>query len=522
MNLRKLLTFLAGIMLCLIICCSDDPTSPNNPPPPNDSDDSSLLIDKLTVSVVPQGVELVTVTALDSSGNADTFSAVSNDESIVTVTAGGNSFMVTGQAYGTASVTVTSSTGLTRVIPIQIYNPAILECDELILTFTSAYDYRWHDAGSGGSYNGAYWHPIPPEGFYAMGSIGTPNWSNPTDIKPTIVVKAKDPNSDLPPLKHPTDYTWIYNDAGTGSNNDVSIWMPVPPPGYKAMGMVASSNWSAPALADVVCVREDLTMMGKAGSYIWHDVGTGGTYDLGSWEIEIPTSGSHESAYLAPGTMIAWASWSPPIAHDAMNVLKVDLPTLVEAPQQAITPRLTSFMEPGPETAPLMGKAMLVPFSIINDGYYASNPALQVSASPFYRLERYIYYKLVYFYHNNTSETQENSISTTSGVETTESETFYNETGVSITAEGGVNLGVFSGSISSTVSTTFGYESMSSISMLQQKEVTSTVYTAPGKAAALWQQFNRFVLKRHNGNKLEIVSSWEFGIDSYTASDYPQ
>jgi hypothetical protein len=520
MKATKLLVLASLLIFSLTISCSDD--SSNRVISPEPSGDPELQVDKIAVSVVPGGVELVTVTALDNDGVVETCTVLSSDESVVTVTQNNNVFMVTGQNYGHATVTVTSASGLTRGIPIQIYNPVILDCGELILTYTNTYVYRWHDAGSGGDYNGSYWHPVPPEGYYAMGSLGRPNWSNPNGTKPMIVVKAKDPNSALPPIKHPTDYTWVYNDAGTGSNNDGSFWMPVAPVGYKALGIVANSGWGKPALTEVVCVREDLTTLGKGGGYIWHDVGTGGTYDVASWEISIPTSGAHESAYLAPGTFIAWNYWIPPTAHDAMNVLKVNLPMLVEAPQQMITPQLTSYEEPGPETAPIMGKAMLVPFSIISDVYYASNPNLQVANSPFYRLERYTYYKLIYFYNNNTSETQENSVLIRSGVQTTESESFWNETGVSVTAEGGINIGVFSGSVSTTVSTSFGYETMTSISVLQEKEVTSTVYTAPGKAAALWQQFNRFILKRHNGNKLEIVSSWEFGIDSYLVSDYPQ
>lgn len=517
----KLIIILLCFFLCLTISCSDSPTNSNNTPPPVITVDPELLVDKLTVSVVPEGVEIITITATNDKGEAESSTVESSDELIVTVTQNNNILMITGHDYGSAVVTVTSASGLTREIPVQIYNPIILDCGELILTYTNNYVWRWDDRGSGGDNDGSYWHPVPPEGYYVLGSLGKSGYSTPSGTKPMIVIKAKDPNSAIPPLKHPTDYTWVYHDVGSGANADGSFWTPVAPAGYKALGTVAQKGWGKPALTDVVCVREDLTVFGKAGTYIWNDAGTGANYNLGTWNITIPTSGSHESAYLAPGTFIGWNQWSPPVAHDAMNVLKVDLPLLVEAPQQMITPQLTSYTEPGPETAPMMGKAMLVPFSLINDSYYASNPNLQAANSPFYRLERYIYYKLIYFYNNKTSQTQENSVLIRSGVQTTESESFWNETGVSITAEGGVNIGVFSGSVSTTVSTTFGYETMTSISVLQEKEVTSTIYTAPGKAAALWQQFNKFVLKRHNGNKLEIVSSWEFGIDSYLASEYP-
>lgn len=518
---RKLIkaTLLSGLLtLVLVGCSSDEATGPELVVATSDPE---LLVDKLTVSVVPGGVEIITITALDKFGESDSCTAKSSDESVAVVVQNDLILAITGQEYGNATVTISSASGLTREIPVQIYNPVILDCGELIITFTNDYSYRWNDRGSGGDNDGGYWHPVPPEGYHALGSLGLRGYGNPNGVRPMIVVKVKDESSALPPIKHPEDYAWIYNDAGSGANDDGSFWLPVAPAGYKALGVVAQRGWSKPALTDVVCVREDLTVMGKAGAYIWHDAGTGANNDFGSWAIDIPSSGSHEGAYLAPGTFVGWHQWTPPTAHDALNVLKVDLPMLVEAPQQMITPRLTSFMEPDPETPPLMGKAMLVPFTIIKDSYYASNPHLQVANSPFYRLERYVYYKLVYFSHNTTSVVQENSVLIRSGVQTTESETYWQETGVSVTAEAGINIGVFSGSVSTTVSTSFGYETMTSISVLQEKEVTSTVYTQPGKAAVLWQQFSRFVLKRHNGNKLEIVSSWDFGTDSYLTSEYP-
>jgi hypothetical protein len=80
---------------------------------------------------------------------------------------------------------------------------------------------------------------------------------------------------------------------------------------------------------------------------------------------------------------------------------------------------------------------------------------------------------------------------------------------------------MFESKVSTTVTTSFGYETMTSVAVLQEKEVNSTINTSPGKAAALWQQYNRFILKRHKGTSLEPVAAWEFGIDSYVTDEYP-
>jgi hypothetical protein len=243
---------------------------------------------------------------------------------------------------------------------------------------------------------------------------------------------------------------------------------------------------------------------------------------LGTWKIDPPDAGPHEDAYLSTGTFVGWSQWSPPAVHPVMNVLNVPLPLLAEAPYQTYVPKLTGYDKPADETVPTMAREMLVPCTIVKDQLYdASNPHWRITNSPFYRLERQVYYKLLYHNHNQTSEVQTNSVLIRSGVTTTESESYWNETSISITVEAGVSIKMFESKVSTTVSTSFGYESMTSVAVLQEKEVTSTINTAPGKAAALWQQYNRFILKRHNGTTLEPVSAWEFGIDSYVTDEYP-
>ncbi len=109
----------------------------------------------------------------------------------------------------------------------------------------------------------------------------------------------------------------------------------------------------------------------------------------------------------------------------------------------------------------------------------------------------------------------------TSGVTTTESERYWNETAISISVEAGISIKLFSSKVSTTVTTSFGYERQTSVAVLQEKSVASSINTPPGRAAALWQQYNRYVLKRHNGTQLEPVAAWEFGIDSYVTDEYP-
>jgi len=489
-------------------------------------DESSLLVSMPAVAVVPGGVEMITVEATDENGDPVTCDVTCSDETVASIVHTGGVIEVTGEDYGTATLTVTSATGLEKDIPVQVYNHRLIDAGELLISFTDKFKYRWRDSASGGRYDGNFWHPVPEAGWYALGSLGFGGtrgfgYHNPNGVYSMIVVKeSSDANPNLPPLKHPLSYDKIWDDRDTHATDSGSFWTPVCPLGYKAMGVVAQGGWSSPSINDVVCVREDLTIPGEAADLVWNDADTGGTYgSFGSWLIQNKADKPHELAHLEAGTFVGWNRHQRPETHDTMNLLKVRLPMLAEAPVQSYVPRLESYDTPPHETVPLMAKVMLMPYTMVKDQDYFDE--WRWEESPFYRLERYVYYKLLYHNHNQTNVQQDNSVEIVSGVSTTESDSFWEETSVSITAEAGINFKAASAKISATVSRSFGYETMSSVTELQEKHVTSTVSTPPNSAAALWQQLNRYVLKRHNGTNVETVYEWEFGIDSYTTSMYP-
>jgi len=145
----------------------------------------------------------------------------------------------------------------------------------------------------------------------------------------------------------------------------------------------------------------------------------------------------------------------------------------------------------------------------------------RVTNSPFYRLERQVFYKLLYHNHNQTSIPQSNSYTRRYGVTTEESNEFWSETSISVTAEAGISIKIFEAKVSTTVSKSLGYSTMTSITELEEQELESGVDVLPGKAVAIWQRYNRFVLKRHNGTSLEAVKAWEFGINSFITDEYP-
>ena len=482
----------------------------------------SLLVDKLGIALVPDGVELITVTARNGSGTPEGCIVACKDDSVATVVQNGSVFSVTGQDYGETSVTVTSDSGETIEIPIQVYKLDELDVGGgLILSFTSEFNWRWDDSGSGADNDGAYWHPVPPDGFHALGSLGICHYGNPSGSSYMFVVKATDDTQPLPALASPTDYELVWGDQGTGSTDDGSFWKPIPPPGYVALGLVAQSGYDKPSLDDVVCVREDLTIEGAPGKYLWSYVKLmfPDIEYFSAWQITVPDVGVHDNAYLAPGTFVAALSSTAPPVHDVMHVLKVDFPVLVAGPSQDIVPRTTSFSEPG-ETPPVMARTVLVPFTCVDDDLFVTLDT-QLAASPFYRMERQVYFEPVNHWYNQTSLMQDNSWDYTCGITEAQSDKFWEETGISITFEAGVDVGVFSSSVSATVSRSFGHETSTSVSEFEETQVHVAANTPAGSATTVWQKYNRYIVKRHDGPKLETVgASCVYGVNSFVTTEY--
>jgi hypothetical protein len=495
--MRYVIAYLISLAIMIAGCGKDSSTGPSSP-------EESLLLSRLVVSMVPGASDSVMICRNNPSGSPVAYSISNSDPSVASVTITDSTMEIRGLALGTTDITVSTQSGTSCTVPVQVYDPFILDTGELLITFTDDFEFII----DGGFPGFCFWKPIPPEGFHILGSWGQAGYNDPNGNKAMIVVKAK-PGSDA------LVYTYDFDSINEPSYE--FVWKPIPPPGYVAMGdVVVSQQGSRPDSA--LCVREDLTVPGSADTIL---TDPNNVYGFSLWGVDIPDVGPHSRAYLAAGTFLfAWNN-IPPLADRVMNVLRVDLPMLAEAPYQNFVPKLDSYDTPPDETAPMMAKAMLVPCSIINDLAYSGNTGWQVANSPFYRLERQVYYKRLYHNHNQTSQTQTNSVTIRSGITTTESQRVWSETSISLTVEAGVSFQAFSGKISATVSRTFGYETQTSVAELQEREVSTSINTPPGKAASLWQQYNRYVLYRHNGTDLEPVSEWEFGIDSYVTDEYP-
>jgi hypothetical protein len=507
--------FCLGTCLALAtstVGCSDDQ---------HRADESQLLLSRVSVAIVPGGKQQVDIES--TKDEPAEYQVVSSDNSVATATVSGTHVTIHGVALGKCSISVTNATGLSHTLPVRVYDPRVLETDDLTISFTTEFELAYQrPTGILGQLvaDMSFWRPIAPNGFYSVGSLVMTPGTDPNGVRAAMVLKAKSRDA----LVLTDQYQLVSSPVGIGWTFGAAFWRPACPAGYVALGMVAtgpSSTQSSPAYS-TACVRKDLTSDGSLGSALFTkslEFDDGSRLDYSIRAINSPSSGLMSGTYLAPETFVYTEATAAPSVEPVNHVLHLDLPLLGEAASQSVQPKLTSFDAPESETPPAFSRAVLVPCSGISDP--ARDATWQIANSPFYVLERQVLWKLVAHNVNNTSTTQDSSVQITSGVETAKSETFSTKTGVSITVEAGVELGVFSSKVTGSVSREMGYESQTSFSELTTRTDTIPLSTQPGRAIAAWQQVSRFVLYRHNGTELEPVDSWDIGTNSHLEDEYP-
>jgi hypothetical protein len=159
---------------------------------------------------------------------------------------------------------------------------------ELLSVMTPSFRPIWTDRGSGGSRDGAFWDPLAQGPLRPVGSVVVDNYQNINGHRLGLLI-AENPSGSSggqPPVASPRDYTELWNDKGTGASQDGSVWRPVAPNGYVALGDVFQQGYSKPDNNRIWCIRQDLVRPARfASQSTWDDKKTGAKTDLSVWEI---------------------------------------------------------------------------------------------------------------------------------------------------------------------------------------------------------------------------------------------
>jgi hypothetical protein len=519
--MRKIGVLLVSAFLASLLSCSLFTGHDNG----QDTDQAALKILHKTLSIQVDETVDIPVVALKADGSQDTIS-VACPGGCVQSAADTSSISVHGLALGERTVCVSSGAGCTANVTVRVYDPKALMTSGLAVTYTDQFQWRWDDSGSGYDQDGGFFHPLPPSGYYALGSIGQTHYGSPNGLRAAIVVKEVDGSGAL---AAPTDYTQIWNDSGSGATDDGSFWLPVAPEGYQALGVVAQSGYGKPSLDDVRCVRSDLVAPAKTGSAIWVyernlcSPGICMQTVFGSWNIVVPdTPNTPGKAYLDAGTFVALGgsgSGTPPSANPALYVLNLKLPVVTDMNDSAFVPELASYDDPPSSTDTHLSKVVAVPFSLVNDTGHDLH--WKVGNSPVYRIRREDYFNKQYFYDNSAGSTPiTHTVTNTVGISETESETYRVTVGLKISSSSGCDL--IGGSVEVELSIEFGYETTSSLTVFQERSVSQEVIIAPHTAGCLWQKATQFALMRNNGGWEDVAGgAVQIDVDSFVKGEHP-
>jgi hypothetical protein len=421
-----------------------------------------LLLSRVQLALVVGGSG--TVQALDPTGfpAGGSYSAESTDEAVATATTEGDEITITGAGLGRTTIRVRGPGG-SRELPVQIYDPTFLETEELTLAFTDRFTHSGMTLSCAiDTYDCAWgWQPLVPEGFWTFGTYFTKadGPSAPVNPNGTRAVMIARPKTDTA-LAHAASWAYLGNYR----------YRAVCPGGYRALGEIIG-NADAGWMNGFACVRADLTSPGSL-RVLRLSGNNFSSSQWGLWEIVAPDPPPTSGTYFNPGTaIIGVGGHGEPVGDPSVNALKVDFGLLDEAPAQVVVPRLMS---------------------------------------------------LVSLQGNQTSLVQEPYFELTKGISETETSRFEVEAGVTISYEAGVSLGAFTAGVTTSVSLSFGFSTERSVQEFVQETTHIPFAAAPGKATAVWQQYNRFVLYRHNGTMLEQVTApVEMGTNSYVVDEYP-
>ncbi|MFT5834712.1 MAG: hypothetical protein ACI97N_002352 [Cognaticolwellia sp.] len=171
----------------------------------------------------------------------------------------------------------------------------------LELASVSEFTHVYSDRGTGSNMDLSIWAPVLPSGYFALGHLAKNGYEAPNTSMTVVKGLVKGA------IAYPTGYTLVWKDEGSGGNQDGAFWEPIAPAGYSALGTVVTASWSQPPLTAVVCLRNDLLWAENISDLIWNDKGSGASSDLSLWNLQ-----ASSATLISSGSFFSYASYIKP------------------------------------------------------------------------------------------------------------------------------------------------------------------------------------------------------------------
>jgi hypothetical protein len=277
--------------------------------------------------------------------------------------------------------------------------------DNLLINFTTEFHRVWSTNGSKAK-PATFWRPTPaPDalpGYFPLGDVLIPGGTNINGEMVAAVVCEKDmegaQSTKGKALARPVDFELVWKETGAPSVTPMSIWRPLAPVGYVALGLVCSNDHCKPSLNSVRCVRLDLVIAANVGELIWNDKGSGAKLSFSAFGIEPPTAAAGD-IHFAPCTFVGIQGYSKPVAPSTAYSLRLQIPLQVSAPPPI--PTLTGYAKPVVNEPATVTQIARLPWFVVRDH---AHPGEQFRNSPYYELKRTDEYVLIGHEHNESDK----------------------------------------------------------------------------------------------------------------------
>ncbi|ELR19508.1 zinc finger, C3HC4 type (RING finger) domain containing protein [Acanthamoeba castellanii str. Neff] len=229
----------------------------------------------------------------------------------------------------------------------------------LLVQSVDAFKCVWMDQGTGSKMDGSVFRPLTPEGtrtrWSPVGYFFRPRHSEALREKVEVFALAeKVPNGTY--LRPPTDFELIWNDKKTGAKRHCSIWRPIPPPGFVALGYVVTPHHNKPTLEAITCVHHScVRACSVSPTRNWSDAGSGGAYDVTVWALDGAAGKSADGRSFYLGVDCAAPGYTRP-SHPVycLDTQAIAAQPIATSPGPALSPRTP----PTPPTPPPRDRAL--------------------------------------------------------------------------------------------------------------------------------------------------------------------
>ncbi|KAK8068442.1 hypothetical protein PG996_007554 [Apiospora saccharicola] len=365
---------------------------------------------------------------------------------------------------------------------------ATMDYEDLRVTMTSSYDWKYNDTDTGCKYAVTFYHPKSQGDLRPLGSIVLDNYNSAQGKRATLLVGTNPEKSASPPVKAPTSFTWVWDDKGTGGKHAGTIWKPVARAGYVAMGHVVTNNYQQPSTDVVWCLRADLD-----------DTRSGGKYNCSCWAVyPAPnnTKGSEDLPVLTD-TFYAHRGYDAP-AYNLAKTLKLRLTKQYKSFDQ-VRPTMTEFMTPGEQFNRMLQCSVKLPFVAFFPP--TDEKCLRGIGNPFCTLSRYASWTVEGAWKNHSHTPFEHEASITTGVTQEKSSTLEHSAGITATASGGM------GCVNFSVSLNYQFTSSNTVTYGQYQEETikKKIAVPGGRGMAILSKMVEMECDRPDGSSVRTT-----------------